>query len=417
MELAKAIKDRYSERDYREKFPSKEEIDLILESAWHAPNSCNMQAMHFLVIDDQELRFKMSKVATQKFSWAPVNILLMIDSRVTIKRHSGVMSLGAAMQNMLLTATDIGLAACPMAGFSNDESIKDLLGIPDYYDLMVVIGIGYPSTRNNSSKCRERIPLAESVHFNKFDSGKGISNLSVAMKDWSMEDVIDYRRRIAPVYRYENRFSLGIYSADIYEKLVEKINSITNFKNGKINVLDINTYDGVFIKKFIDINQDKINLTISDHLDHILKTRSDLGVAVETIKIQANNLIPSSKKFDLVTCVHKLQFIPNYATLLENSADLVKSDGYLVVAFDTQSRSAWFMKKIFLYAKSLFSGQIFNVYENNPYYKIGPYRAVPKKNIFNVLKRLKFSLVEDGIIKADNMKSSNRTYYAVFRKE
>ncbi|MCB9814264.1 nitroreductase family protein [Candidatus Nomurabacteria bacterium] len=417
MELEEVIKKRYSEREYSDKVPDKELIEGILQSAWHAPNSCNMQVMQFLVISDEQIRNRMASVATAKFLWAPINILMMVDGRLTTKRHSAVMSLGAAMQNMLLTATDLGLAACPMAGFSNDDEIKSFFKIPDYFELILVLGIGYPKQIKGEDKPRERILLEESVHWNSFVKTKGLTNLSINANDWSISDLINYRRRISPVYRYKNHFSLGIYAPNIFKELVGAIKENIPLNGQGMEILDVNTYDGIFIKEFIDQIDKTAKITTSDYLDYILGVIDDFGRKVETVKISQANIFGTNKLFDLVTIIHRLQFMPHYETLLKESAGLVKSGGYMVVAVDNQSSLVWFLRKTFIKFKCFLKKETFNVYENNPYYKIGPYSVVSHKFIKSKLNQLGFNLVTSGKISSENRKASNQTYYAIFKKQ
>lgn len=413
MELGDAIKKRYSERDYSDKIPDREQIMRILESAREAPNSCNMQVMHFLIIDDQSIRQEMSNLSTKKFNWAPVNVILMVDSRITVKRHSAIMSLGAAMQNMLLTATDMGLAACPMAGFSGDKKIREKMKIPTHYDLILIIGIGYPVDPLHKPP-RERIALDESVHWNFFDNKKGIANISSNLNEWSVKDLVDYRRRIAPVYRYYNHFSLNTFSIDLYEALVARIKTVIDFDSEVQSVLDVNTYDGVFVKSLVKETSKETRITIADTLDYILSVDADFGRKVSKVKIGLDGSFVTDEKFDFVTCIHKLQFTPNRYLLLKNSANLVKEKGYYVLAFDMQSPLLWLFRKIILRVRGLIFNQRFNVYENNPYYKIGPYKSVSKSVTLGVMKRLGFTKIAEGIILSH--KHSNRTYYVIFRK-
>lgn len=408
-----ALTQRYSERNFSDQKPSSQDIQELLVAARHAPNSCNMQVMHYIVIDDASLQAKLSKVATKKILWAPVNILLMIDSRVTKKRQSGVMSLGAAMQNILLKATDLGLATCPMAGFSNDEEIKILLGIPDYFDLHVFVGVGYSADANE--KKRIRIPLSESMSHNTFNTFETRLNLSMNIRDWSMSDLINYRRRIAPVYRYHNRFSLAVYDHRVTEYIAHIV--ADNAKKYSTNsILDLITYDGMFMKQLCDIGPMISDITISDHIKYILDTTTDFQKKVKAVQIDSNHTILSDRKYDCITCINQLQFIPKYNQLIINALQYLHPGGIFVIAIPTESRFRSILKRTirFLLAKCKYES--FNVYENNPFYKFGPYQPVSMKSVTTLMKEQGLTPVLCDKICLTSVAQSNQTQYAIFVK-
>lgn len=415
MELSIAIEQRYSERSYSERKPSREDIQKVLRAAWHAPNSCNMQVMHFIVIDDEEVRLHMAKMATNKFLWAPVNIILMIDSRITTKRHSGIMSLGAAMQNMSLMATDLGLATCPMAGFSGDDKIKEFLKIPKHFDLVLVLGIGYPSKPENK-RLRERIPLVESVHWNAFDD-TGFRNTDVDVKKWTVSELINYRRRIAPVYRYNGRFGLDTYSSVLYDRVVMKLQETLGVGfESVLDVLDVNTYGGNFLKALLLVLPKNSSVTVTDHLDYILENTSDFGRRVNVVKIDENSKIQTKNQYDLATCVHRLQFCPDWNAMLLSAIQVVKAEGHFLVVIDDQSKIGWKLRELFLKCKAFFKKELFNVYENNPYYKFGPYSPIDSKRIRKIMKIHGFELIYHDNISGGSISRSNRSIYEIYKR-
>jgi nitroreductase len=53
-------------------------------------------------------------------------------------------SLGAALENLLLTATDLGLAACNITlSYWVREELAELLGLPDEQSIVVIVALGY----------------------------------------------------------------------------------------------------------------------------------------------------------------------------------------------------------------------------------------------------------------------------------
>lgn len=415
MELQEAIKTRFSERKYLQEEVPNEYIAQILEAGRHAPNSCNLQVGQYIVITEEALRTRLSKIATSKMLWAPINIVMIIDSRVTLKHQSAVMSLGASMQNMILTAHELGLATCPMAGFSNDDKVKEILNIPRHFDVVLLLGLGYPEQQ--SEKARERVALTDSVHWNNFSGDRGLVNVSTDSRNWSWEEILNYRRRIAPVYRYNNRFSLGTYLPDIYSQLVKIFNSFAtkNGLDGK-KLLDIFTYDGMFIKELCAQNSSELDLTISDIVEYILHQKSDFEQEVATLQLEPEKL-PQQLGYDIISLVHKLQFMPTYQTFLIDLVKSIKSGGFLFVAFDTQTNITRFFKEARLRTLAFIKGEKYNVYENNPYYKVGPYAPVSTAKVNQILKNNNFDLIQSGVVDSVSRKKSNQSYYAFYRKQ
>ncbi len=136
MELSEAIKERYSCRTYLPNAISDDDIKKIVESARLAPSSKNKQQWKFVCIkakeeshdianmlenyylqnkDNPEILTGASSVfATGKIlEQCPAIILVFEDSnfinRTKIDDISGLLSIGAAVEHMALTATDMGL--------------------------------------------------------------------------------------------------------------------------------------------------------------------------------------------------------------------------------------------------------------------------------------------------------------------
>ena len=60
-----------------------------------------------------------------------------------IKKTFYNFDVGAAVENILLGAVNFGLGCCWMAAIDK-ERIRELFEIPEYYEIMQVISIGYP---------------------------------------------------------------------------------------------------------------------------------------------------------------------------------------------------------------------------------------------------------------------------------
>jgi len=72
--------------------------------------------------------------------------------------------LGLATQNICLTAHILGLGAVIVGSFDHDR-VAELLEIPDTYDIVSLIPLGYPA---HAPSPPPRRPAAEFVHYRRF---------------------------------------------------------------------------------------------------------------------------------------------------------------------------------------------------------------------------------------------------------
>ena len=85
--------------------------------------------------------------------------------------HHALHDTGAALANLMLQATALGLHAHGMAGYDHERARKEL-GIPDDYELGAAVAIGYlddpaklpEPLRKREEEPRQRKPLQELVY-------------------------------------------------------------------------------------------------------------------------------------------------------------------------------------------------------------------------------------------------------------
>ena len=127
--IAELIAKRWSPRAFLDKPIEEEKIMSLFEAARWAPSAYNEQPWRFLIAtkEDSYLYTKMlSCLAEANQVWAKAAPLLLIlvvkkDFDFNGKPNRWAMhDCGLALENLLLEAVDLGLAAHPMAGFSAD---------------------------------------------------------------------------------------------------------------------------------------------------------------------------------------------------------------------------------------------------------------------------------------------------------
>ena len=163
--VAADIAARKSTRAYSNRPVDDAHIRSLFEAVRWAPSSTNEQPWMYIYAtpQQQELRDKMNLALNDSNRiWsdaAPLLVLAM--TRRTFFRNGTVNAhaeydLGGANAFLSLQAVHLGLQVRQMAGFSKEIVIREL-NIPDGFDPVVIIAIGYPGNAEQlPEKLRQR---------------------------------------------------------------------------------------------------------------------------------------------------------------------------------------------------------------------------------------------------------------------
>lgn len=179
MEILETIKKRASLKlKLSPREVEQEKIHQILEAAIVAPSGRNRQPWHFIVVRDKKIIESMVNRCFNEVNLvakeAPVIIVACAnpsDAIITAGKEYYLFDLGLAVENMVLTATSLGLATHIMAGL-NEEELKKSLGIPAEFRVVVAIPVAYPTGDSYEKASEERLSqrtrktLPEMVHAN-----------------------------------------------------------------------------------------------------------------------------------------------------------------------------------------------------------------------------------------------------------
>ncbi|MDY6876063.1 MAG: nitroreductase family protein [Chloroflexota bacterium] len=158
-----------------------EKVEVILEAARLSASCANKQPWRFLVLDEPEALEKGRQALSRGNYWAKMAPVLIVgyskpdlDCILSDGRRYYQFDLGMAVQNILLQAAELDLVARPMAGYS-PQKVKEMFDIPDEFEVMVFIAIGYEGDISTleerhqriSRDPRQRRPLEEVVNFNR----------------------------------------------------------------------------------------------------------------------------------------------------------------------------------------------------------------------------------------------------------
>ncbi len=189
MDFFETVKTRHSVRKYKPDIPSVEDLKKIIDAARLAPSSTNSQMWHFKVIYNKNLKDNIRQVIINKFdemaNWAeakeyeskiafmkhfatfftdaPVNIAVITTPRETpmiemlkkrglskdkiekLRPNGVLLSIGAAVENLLLAANDLGYGTCWLTAplYACDE-LEKLLEVKQDEALVSFISLGVP---------------------------------------------------------------------------------------------------------------------------------------------------------------------------------------------------------------------------------------------------------------------------------
>ena len=160
------IQSRTSVRIYIQQPISKENINTILQSAILAPSAKNIQPWRFVVVQQDKHLIHNIADLMQRSTFvrnADCLICVFLDKEQAFDYTKDCQSIGACIENMLLTATSLGIGSCWIGEILDRQSeVKELLQIDQSrYDLMAIISLGYPLRKTNPKTKTPRKPLSE----------------------------------------------------------------------------------------------------------------------------------------------------------------------------------------------------------------------------------------------------------------
>ena len=198
----KVILDRRSVREFTADPVSEEDLRMILEAGRQAPSGENAQPWRFIIVKDLATRKKLGAIAgggsgrrftseyvtkkmQERFATledeakkkaafekltsgqvsmfmadAPINLVVVGKKDVWDTPYDT----SAAIENMLLMVTALGLGACwviaPCIDARDEERVKTVLGIPEAFKAISILSIGHPT---RAHRPRPRIALKDLV--------------------------------------------------------------------------------------------------------------------------------------------------------------------------------------------------------------------------------------------------------------
>jgi nitroreductase len=161
-----AVRTVLAVREFQDKPIPEDVLRRIVESGRLSASSINLQPWHFvLVTNREELRELGTLVKTGPYVASAAAAVVIAYEK---KSQFGVSDASRAIQSMILTAWGDGVGS-NWTGFGGLDDVRKKVGLPDSYEVLAVIPLGYPKRALGTGK-KKRKPLAEVVSAERFGS-------------------------------------------------------------------------------------------------------------------------------------------------------------------------------------------------------------------------------------------------------
>lgn len=143
------IFQRRSVRLYEDRPVEEEKIQLLLRAAMQAPSAMNQQPWEIIVLENKD---KMKELAQgldygKMLAQAPLSFVMMGNTENLKSPLRWPQDLAAAVQNVLLEATELGLGSVWVSLYPDElriNLIRDVLGVAEPLVPFNIIALGYP---------------------------------------------------------------------------------------------------------------------------------------------------------------------------------------------------------------------------------------------------------------------------------
>jgi nitroreductase len=155
MDVLDAIRTRRSVRKYQDRQVPWDEIVKVLQAAKYAPFAGNILNSKFIVVKNEEKRNAIAEACSEQhwMAIAPIHIVVVGEPEKAERYYGArgarlytIQGGAAAVQNMLLAAHSLGLGACWVGAF-DEEEIRAICVLPEHVIVQAVVTIGYPDEK------------------------------------------------------------------------------------------------------------------------------------------------------------------------------------------------------------------------------------------------------------------------------
>lgn len=171
--MVELLRERRSIRRYTGEAVPEESLKQILQAGLLSPSGHNAKPWEFIVVRDKETLNKLSQCregSAEMLKGADCAVVVLGDEE---KTDVWTEDCSAAMMNMHLTASSLGVGSCwiqgrlrTVNGESTETVVKNILGFPDHYRLEAILSLGMPAVHPEARKLEE-LP-EDRIHWERF---------------------------------------------------------------------------------------------------------------------------------------------------------------------------------------------------------------------------------------------------------
>jgi nitroreductase len=164
MDVFEAVRTVLAVRSYDGRPVPDDVVLRIVEAGRLTASSINKQPWHFVVARERAILERLAEAVTT----GPYIAQAQFAIAVAYERDSqfGVSDASRAIQSMILTAWDAGVGS-NWSGWVGMNAVREVLGIPDRYDVLAVLPFGYPANPVGRGK-KNRKSLGEVASRERF---------------------------------------------------------------------------------------------------------------------------------------------------------------------------------------------------------------------------------------------------------
>jgi nitroreductase len=168
MDVSKAIRNRYSCRQYQDKPLEQDKLAAVLEAARQAPSAKNLQDWRLVIVTDKQTKQKLAVAANNQTFLEEAGAIIVActvsDHVMRCGQAVGPIDVAIALEHICLQATELGLATCWIGSFYADK-VKAIVGIPEGVTVIELMALGYPA---DAPKEHRREPIDHIASFEKW---------------------------------------------------------------------------------------------------------------------------------------------------------------------------------------------------------------------------------------------------------
>ena len=364
MNLDDALKSRRSVREFQEEPIARKEIETIVQAGLLAPTASNRQHWRIIAITEKKLiRDLHEKVGAQDIVFNPPVVLTVVYNPLfNARRSAHVQSTAAAVQNMLLKATEMGYGTTWVAGMGDDRELRKLLEIPDSWEPLCYVLLG--KIAQTFPPPPPKYKLDEVLFFNKFVKEEIDLPDSIKPRKCTLDQIANHQRYLSRASYlgkdYDYQHSLEI------KAIIEKISGALGADQK--HVVTFFSYDGTVFRHLNPLmkRHSFTDVELSDAARDFVKFKSPDATYVLA---RENTSLPSSGT-DYCICLFSLEKMPDYKLILQEAERLLAPEGQLLLFFKNKHSAYGLL--YFLVEKILGVRSLSAVFPLSP----GPYEPI-----------------------------------------